>query len=192
MTDADRRTLILEAAGRLLRHYGPFKTTVADIAREARVGVGTVYLEFRNKDAILGALSRRRHRHVLEATRRAWGDGRPAAEALERALTARFEAFLGCADDGAHGADMLACACPAIEEAHASFQEAERSLFAECLAEAVGRGELSCDDPAQNARALLTAYCAFAPPLLFERRADELRAELAELHRLILRGLLPR
>ena len=42
MNEPDRRLLILEAAGRLFRHYGPFKTTVADIAREARVGVGTV------------------------------------------------------------------------------------------------------------------------------------------------------
>src|SRR5690606_34408164 len=120
---------ILEAAGRLFRHYGPFKTTVADIAREAGVGVGTVYLEFRNKDAILGALSGRRHGRVLEATRRAWGDGRPASEALVRALTARFEAFLGSVDDGAHGPDMFACACPAIAEAHRAFEEAERELF---------------------------------------------------------------
>jgi AcrR family transcriptional regulator len=192
VSDAKRRTLILEAAGRLFRHYGPFKTTVADIAREAGIGVGTVYLEFRNKDAILGALSGRRHRRVLEATREAWGDGRPASEALARALTARFEAFLGCADDGAHGADMLACACPAIEEAHRAFVEAERELFAELLDEAASRGDLAIQDPLEDARALLHAYCAFAPPHLFDRRADALRRDLTRLHRLVLRGLLPR
>jgi len=85
MNEPDRRLLILEAAGRLFRHYGPFKTTVADIAREARVGVGTVYLEFRTKDSILGALSSRRHDDVLRAIERAWGDGQPAAERLAEA-----------------------------------------------------------------------------------------------------------
>lgn len=189
MSTADRRALILSAAGRLFRHYGPFKTTVADIAREARVGVGTVYLEFRSKDAILGALSSGRHQRVLGAVREAWGDGRPPAEALERALDARFEAFLAC-DDGAHGADLLRCACPAVEEAHRAFEAAERALFAELLEAA--RGELAVTDPAADARALLQAYCAFAPPMVFEGPVDRLRAELRHLHRLVLRGLLPR
>jgi AcrR family transcriptional regulator len=192
VTDAKRRTLILEAAGRLFHHYGPFKTTVADIAKEAGVGVGTVYLEFRNKDAILGALSGTRHRRVLDATRSAWGDGRPAAEALARALTARFEAFLGCAGDGAHGADMFACACPAIEQAHRAFLEAERELFARLLTEAAERGELAIEDPLEDARALLYAYSAFAPPRLFEQRVEALRRDLVRLNQLVLRGLLPR
>jgi hypothetical protein len=55
--EAERRQTILAAAERLLRHYGPGKTTIAEIAREADVGVGTVYLEFSSKDAILEALS---------------------------------------------------------------------------------------------------------------------------------------
>ena len=188
MPPPERRLLILQAAGRLFSHYGPFKTTVADIAREARVGVGTVYLEFRSKDAILGALSSRRHRRVLAAVQQAWGDGRPAADALERALTARFEAFLSCSD-GAHGADLFACACPAIETAHRQFEEAERQLFAKLLDSA--RGELAVTDPLADAQALLSAYCAFAPPRLYEQPARS-RAELAHLHRLVLRGLLPR
>lgn len=190
MSEPERRALILKAAGRLFRHYGPFKTTVADIAREAHVGVGTVYLEFRSKDAILGALSTRRHRRVLKAVRLAWGDGRPAAASLERALTARFEAFLACGDDGAHGADLFRCACPAIERAHHDFEEAERALFAELLEGA--RGQLAIGDPVDDARALLHAYCAFAPPVVFDRPAESLRRELVQLHRLVLRGLLPR
>lgn len=190
MSDPDRRALILRAASELFRHYGPFKTTVADIAREASVGVGTVYLEFRNKDAILATLSNRRHQRVLDAVRAAWGDGRPASEALERALTARFEAFLACGDDGAHGADLFRCACPAIERAHREFEAAERALFAELLGAA--RGELAVDDPAEDARALLAAYCAFAPPMVYDHPADRLARDLARLHRLVLRGLLPR
>lgn len=190
MSEPQRRILILRAAGRLFRHYGPFKTTVADIAREAHVGVGTVYLEFRSKDAILGALSSRRHRRVLKAVREAWGDGRPAATSLERALTARFEAFLACGGDGAHGADLLRCACPAIEEAHRQFEEAERTLFAELLD--ASRAELAVADPVAEARALLQAYCAFAPPTVFDHPSDRLRDDLRRLHRLVLRGLLPR
>ena len=65
--DLERREHILAVAERLLRHYGPQKTTIAEIARAADVGVGTVYLEFPSKEAIVEELSRVRHRGVLGA-----------------------------------------------------------------------------------------------------------------------------
>src|SRR5262245_17349677 len=71
MGEVDRREQILEAADRLLRHYGPHKTTIADVAREANVGVGTVYLEFCSKEALIEELSQTRHRAVLDAMRAA-------------------------------------------------------------------------------------------------------------------------
>ncbi|MCZ7678240.1 MAG: succinylglutamate desuccinylase/aspartoacylase family protein, partial [Sandaracinaceae bacterium] len=175
MNETPRRQAILSAASRLFRHYGPFKTTVADIAREAGVGVGTVYLEFRSKDAILAALSRARHEHVLAAVERAWADGRPAHERLERALAARLEAFLGCRSEGAHGRTS-SCACPAVEDAHRAFVEAEHALFARFLREAMSRDELAVRDPDGDARGLLLAYRAFEPPLLYELTLEALGA----------------
>jgi AcrR family transcriptional regulator len=73
----ERRKRILEATERLLRRYGPAKTTVADIAREAEIAVGAVYLEFASKDAIVEELSQGQHRAVMAAARRR-GRGRRA------------------------------------------------------------------------------------------------------------------
>ncbi|HBQ18766.1 MAG TPA: TetR/AcrR family transcriptional regulator [Myxococcales bacterium] len=188
MNEPDRRLLILEAAGRLFRHYGPFKTTVADIAREARVGVGTVYLEFRTKDSILGALSSRRHDDVLHAIERAWGDGQPAAERLAAALTARVDAFFANAE-GPHGADLFGCACPGVEDAHRSFAQRERDLFTGFLRAAAERGELRAPEPARDAHTLLLAYRAFAPPSIFQSPRAQVAEELERLHRLVLDGL---
>ena len=67
-----RKQALLEAADRLFRLYGPQKTTIGDIARATGVGVGTVYLEFPNKDAILLELSEAGHRSVLRAIEVAW------------------------------------------------------------------------------------------------------------------------
>lgn len=192
MNDTPRRQAILQAASRLFGHYGPFKTTIADIARESRVGVGTVYLEFRSKDSILRELSRRRHERVLAAIERAWADGRPAASRLELALGARFEAFLGCAEGGAHGPDLLACACAAIEEERRAFVAAEHALFARFLREAMERRELAVRDPEDDARGLLLMYRAFEPPVLFQRPLETLRHDIARVHRIVFEGLLPR
>src|SRR6476619_5125221 len=49
----DKREAILRAAIRVFAHNGYFSSKVADIAREAGVADGTVYLYFKNKEDIL-------------------------------------------------------------------------------------------------------------------------------------------
>ena len=66
-SDPVRRAEILAVAEKLFKHYGPSKTTIGDIAREAGIGVGSVYLEFCSKDEIVGELATRRHDRVLAA-----------------------------------------------------------------------------------------------------------------------------
>lgn len=46
------RDAILDAAEALLGRYGYRKTTMDDIAREARIGKGTTYLHFRSKEEV--------------------------------------------------------------------------------------------------------------------------------------------
>ena len=52
----DRPTRILEAASRLIAHYGFDKTTMDDIAREAGVSKGALYLEWPGKEQLFHAL----------------------------------------------------------------------------------------------------------------------------------------
>lgn len=60
---ADR---ILDAAARLIEHYGYDKTTVSDIAAEAGVSKGAIYLHWKSKDDLFEALLLRESMHVLE------------------------------------------------------------------------------------------------------------------------------
>lgn len=189
----DRRQHILDAAARLFNQYGPQKTTMADIAREASVGVGSVYLEFPNKDALLLAISERRHAGVLGAIEQAWSSPGSLETRLERALTARLDAFLDCGSVGLHGADLLHCgSCGPVQRAHHAFREAEHTLFVGFLAQGAQEGVFTVSSPERTARALLLAYEAFSPPSVFKRERAPLRECLAELHRLMLRGLLTR
>ncbi len=54
--DEDRKTRILDAAAELFVHYGFDKTTVSDIAREAGISKGAIYLHFGSKDELLEGL----------------------------------------------------------------------------------------------------------------------------------------
>lgn len=193
MTEPARRAQILEAADRLLRHYGAQKTTVSDVAREAGVGVGSVYLEFPSKEAIVEELSRSRHREVLDAMRSAAGAARrPFSERLTRCLDARLEAYYALVDAGTHACDLVHCVSAAVKTAQVSFHHAELALVADLLRRGAEAGELEAADPEAVAGTILRAYGSFALPWIAARDRAETRAALAAMHQLILRGVLVR
>jgi AcrR family transcriptional regulator len=193
MTEAVRREQILQAAERLLEHYGPQKTTVADVAREAGIGVGSVYLEFPSKEAIIEALSRARHEAVLAAMREAVKqEGLSWAERLAYMMQTRLDAYLAQASGGAHARDLLHCANPAVKSASIWFHQKEQALVTELLDAAVAAGEFDVVDTSQTARVLLRAYSAFTPPWILCGDPAETRRLAAGLHELVVRGLLRR
>jgi AcrR family transcriptional regulator len=189
----NRRDTILTAAKRLFSQYGPQKTTIADIAREAGVGVGTVYLEFASKEAILEELSTSRHRLVLNAMRSSSEavDADWAAR-LSAALTARALGFLCTRDDGLHASDLIHCGNPAVKAAHRWFEDEERRLIQSLLAGGARAGEFDVADPAAVATLVLRAYVTFSPPWVLGRSLEEIERPLAAMHELVLRGLLHR
>lgn len=191
--EPDRRRHILEAAERLLRHYGPGKTTMAEIAREASISVGAVYLEFASKDAILEALSSLQHARVLDAMRAAAGCGeRPWAERFRAVFDTRVRGLLAIADAGAHAADLVHCGRTAVQTAHARFRAEERAMLTELLRGASDAGEFAVRDPDVTATVLLDLYASFSPPWLYQRRRDEVAQMLDATHALVLAGLLRR
>jgi AcrR family transcriptional regulator len=182
-----RRDCILEAARVLFSHYGVKKTSVADIASKADVAVGSVYLEFHTKDAIVAALAEERHRRVLEAQSALLACDDAPSVCLARALDARVKAFRDVARGGNHESELFHCARECVEKAHARFRELEEALYTEYLARVAG-----ADDAPVRARTLLLAYAAFEPPMLFRAPDEEVDRELAAMHALVLPGVLGR
>jgi TetR/AcrR family acrAB operon transcriptional repressor len=62
----EREQRILDAAARLFTHYGFDKTTVSDIAAEAGISKGAVYLHFKSKDDLFEALIYREGERLLD------------------------------------------------------------------------------------------------------------------------------
>ena len=66
----DKREAILRAATSVFAHNGYFNSKVADIAREAGVADGTVYLYFKSKEEILHSIFDRSVDEALGAARK--------------------------------------------------------------------------------------------------------------------------
>jgi AcrR family transcriptional regulator len=194
MTTDDRRRAILECAARLFHHYGHSKTTVADIAREAQMGVGTFYLVFPSKEAIVEELSSSAHFRVLQAMREV-AEARAHdsfGERLAGVLEIRVAKFQELAAEGQHACELVHCKSGPVKAVHARFREEEAALLEEIVGGARQSGELSAVDVKRVVALVQRAYATLSPPWLFEQPADEARRVAHEMCRLLLLGLLAR
>lgn len=192
-TDARRRA-ILECAARLFHHYGHSKTTVADIAREAQMGVGTFYLVFRSKEAIVEELSSSAHVRVLRAMRevaeaRAYDS---FGERLTGVLETRVAMFQKLAEEGQHACELVHCNSGPVKEVHARFREDEAALLQEIVEDARRTGEVAPADVKRIVALVQRAYATLSPPWLFEQSPDESLRVAHEMCRLLLLGLMSR
>ena len=87
----DKRALILEAATKLFARRGFFNAQVADVAREAGIAAGTVYLYFRSKDDLLISIFERTMHEGLEAARHALAGVSDPVERLRRLARVHLE-----------------------------------------------------------------------------------------------------
>lgn len=78
----DKGELILRAATKLFARRGFFNTQVADVAREAGIAAGTVYLYFKSKDDLLISIFERTMGQGMEEVRRALTDVTDPVERL--------------------------------------------------------------------------------------------------------------
>ena len=80
----DKRTAILNAATHVFARRGFFNAQVADVAREAGVAAGTVYLYFRSKDDLLTSIFEKSMTRALEEADRALDGVTDPVERLRR------------------------------------------------------------------------------------------------------------
>ena len=99
---SDKRARILTAAERTFARHGFFAAKVADVAKEAGVADGTIYLYFKNKDDLLISVFERRMQQVNEALRAAI-DGVPPRDQLR----AFVRAYLQLVHDEPIAAEVL-------------------------------------------------------------------------------------
>lgn len=184
------RERILDAADRLLARFGYRKMTVEDIAQEAGIGKGTVYLSFPSKEEVaLGCIDRMVDQLLARLAAIA-ESARPAAERLRDLLVARVLHRFDYARAHAASIDaLLAGARPGLLARRLGHFAAEARLLERVLR---ASPELASDDPARDAAALVTATNALLPYSLSPRelgnRAAVERRALAVAD-LLVRGL---
>lgn len=90
MRDPDKPQQIIEAAVRVFARRGYYNSRVSDIAREAGIAAGTIYLYFKTKDDILVTLFRDKMAEFVDALRKAIANEPDAASKVRRLVWLHF------------------------------------------------------------------------------------------------------
>jgi len=91
MRDPDKPQQIIDAAVRVFARNGFYNSRVSDIAREAGIASGTIYLYFKTKDEILVTLFREKMAGFVSGLRRAIAGEPDAPAKLRRLVRLHFE-----------------------------------------------------------------------------------------------------
>jgi AcrR family transcriptional regulator len=165
----DKRARILEAARKRFRHYGVRKTTMLEIARDAGVAVGTLYLYFKDKDALLVAGTEEyvtRHRRQAETI---LASDASAADKLRRYVLDRFRASQATRAGGHRPAAEL---LREVLRVHPERRIEEGRMMAgyvvRILRLGMEIGELYSEDPERDARVFLLSLVFLFPSALDE------------------------
>jgi AcrR family transcriptional regulator len=166
----ETRRAILSAAQTRFLHYGFKKTTIDEIAQDAGVGKGTVYLHFESKDDILQTLVRTVKRNVTEQMRAiAQSPLISSEEKLRRMLVSPILSVHDACTASAHGVELVDEAMqPNVIRCTDDERTAQRVLIADVLREGMRRGDFTVpeDDADLAARHLMLAMISFFPPSL--------------------------
>ncbi|HXQ69779.1 MAG TPA: TetR/AcrR family transcriptional regulator [Pyrinomonadaceae bacterium] len=191
------RESILDATDRLLARFGYRKMTVEDIAAEAGIGKGTIYLHFSSKEEVVLShvdriVDRLKQQHLAVIAR----SKHTALERIRQMLLARV---LFRFDSIQHYTqslnDLLAALRPGLLARRARYFEEEAQIFAEVLAEGRASGEFEIENELAAARALLEATNGLLPYSLSTTELgerEEVERRTSAIADLLLRGLLSR
>ena len=186
----DVRQKILDAAEQRLWHYGFKKTTIDEIASDAGVGKGTVYLYFEGKEDIGLAIIAQYKETSLEAIQAVAQDSdkTPVQKLTEMLQQPMLHANRRCAESPAT-LELVVAIKPHWQARLRPYSEREWALLAEVLEEGNRKGVFDVPDPLRAARTLKTMCLGFLPPYPCVSSPDEIAAEISEIVNLTTRGL---
>ncbi|MDQ1592935.1 MAG: hypothetical protein QOG71_3562 [Pyrinomonadaceae bacterium] len=194
LTREETREAILDATDHLLARYGYRKMTVDDIAQEAGIGKGTIYLHFTSKEEV--TLSHV-DRIVERLKERLWAIARTDADVAIRLRLMLVARVLFRFDSVQHYTqslnDLLAALRPKLLARRARYFEEEARVFAEVLGEGKRAGVFKVKDALSTAFALLHATNSLLPYSLSTTELgerDEIKEKTEHIADLILNGLL--
>jgi AcrR family transcriptional regulator len=185
----DKRSAILHAAWELIRHYGYNKTTIDDIAKQAKVGKGTVYLYFSSKTEIMLALTDLTNERITKELERIAAQDKPPQERLLECVLYRIMTLYDLVHRYPHSEDVIASILPEIVERLDRYVRRHGELLGQIVAEGCSNGVLVVENPKATGKLLANLFEFLTPPYYRFKSRKSLERFVGQVVALMLKGL---
>ena len=191
MRDPEKPQQIVEAAIRVFARNGYYHSRVSDIAREAGIASGTIYLYFRTKDEILVTLFREKMAAWVAFLRREIAGEVDAVARLRRLVHLHFSVL-------EKNPDLAEVVQVELRQGHKFFRGASAqevsayfALIESVLEEGIAAGQIRHDVPVKVAtKMLFGAMDQMATSWVLGKRGYRLTAAAEAVATIFLRGVL--
>ncbi len=183
-----KRALLIEAARAVVSRVGPRKTTLDDIAAEARVSRSSVYYHFENKGQIFQALIEAEVGELMATMQAALDPALSPPERLLAYVQARAGWIARVVGLYQVTTDMAGEYIAMAEGQVVVFHETEQGLLASLLREGVEAGCFALNDPELLAQVIALALRGLTERFMLDSR-DAYEEQTEALVRTVLRGI---
>lgn len=192
----EKQERILEAAEKLFARFGHKKTSIDEIAQQAGLGKGTIYLYFRSKDELYLAIVRKFGTSLMAAMREAAAAVEAPSEKLRQLLRTRLRFPEEHLAENMYTVEAMrdfeeSEHSPLLAPLMKEFREIELGMIEEIVQAGVTQGIFATGNVQVTAFAIYAALHSCGRPWPIEK-ALQLEEKIDALVQLFLQGLLRR
>lgn len=185
-----KRAAILDAALRLFGRYGYKRTSIDDIAGEADIAKGSVYLSFKSKEEIFRALCEDIMRRVEEEAQRARDSDAPLADRILAILAAKFGFYFEAVRNSPHAAELIDSKNRLSAELFEKGDRRYQRILRDAIDQGAARGEIAPDRHNLTSAAIVELLLAGGYGIEHSATSSaSLHRRLADLVNVVLAGL---
>lgn len=185
-----KRAAILDAALRLFGRYGYKRTSIDDIAADADIAKGSVYLSFKSKEDIFRELCEDIMRRIETEAQRARDSDGPLADRILAILQAKFGFYFETVRNSPHAAELIDSKNRLSAELFEKGDRRYQRILRDAIEQGAARGEI--DPRRQNLTSAAIVDLLLAGGYGIEHSAAStavLNRRLADLVNVVLAGL---
>lgn len=191
---ATRRDEIIDAFIKVSTRKGLDNTTMQDVAKTVGIGVGTIYLDFKNKDELIDAFIGRIFEQMDLYIERILSQAAPAEKILHDLLVGEvvfaskqmrqnrslFDFF--------HN-NVVKHIRKNIKEDRIEFEEKRIKLVKQVLDQGIREGSFMIEDPAETARLFFLAFGILHGPMILNRDHEEVVRDAEAMFAFLLKSI---
>jgi AcrR family transcriptional regulator len=179
-SEQNKRERIVEAAAERFRYYGIGKTTMQEIATDAGVAVGTLYLYFSNKDDLIVACAERfAGRHRQEADR-ILASSQPVDRKLRTYIRDRFRQSEETRTSSRHAAEITRAVLRVKPDRIIEESQMMQDVVVQLLTAGTTAGLFHITDVPRDMKVFLYSIAWFFPNALAEPAFPPTESDLLE------------